>query len=136
MATSGQPPPAIKALASELTQWLIDSALPLWGTAGVDPATHAFVEAIARDGVALRLARRARVTPRQVYALTRGSTLGWVTDPKPIVERLNAEIRKILGSAEIKESWAKQGVVPLVMTAPEFGAFIGAEIEYTRHSGG
>jgi tripartite-type tricarboxylate transporter receptor subunit TctC len=60
---------------------------------------------------------------------------GWVgivapaATPKPIVERLNAEIRKILASAEIRNSWAKQGVVPLVMTAPEFGTFIGAEID-------
>lgn len=60
---------------------------------------------------------------------------GWVgivapaATPKPIVERLNAEIRKILTSTEIKESWAKQGVTPLWMTAPEFGVFIGAEIE-------
>src|SRR5215471_12852227 len=60
---------------------------------------------------------------------------GWVgivapaATPKPIVERLNAEIRKILNSPEIKESWTKQGVVPLSMTAPEFGAFIAAEIE-------
>jgi tripartite-type tricarboxylate transporter receptor subunit TctC len=60
---------------------------------------------------------------------------GWVgimapaATPKPIVERLNAEIRKILTSAEIKESWAKQGVVPLPMTAPEFGTFIRAEID-------
>ncbi len=60
---------------------------------------------------------------------------GWVgivapaATPKPIVERLNAEIRKILSSTEIKESWAKQGVVPLSMTASEFGVFIGAEIE-------
>jgi tripartite-type tricarboxylate transporter receptor subunit TctC len=60
---------------------------------------------------------------------------GWVgivapaATPKPIVERLNAEIQKILNSTEIKESWAKQGVVPLSMTASEFGAFIAAEIE-------
>ena len=60
---------------------------------------------------------------------------GWVgimapaATPKPIVERLNAEIGKILNSTEIKESWAKQGVTPLSMTAPEFGAFITAEID-------
>jgi tripartite-type tricarboxylate transporter receptor subunit TctC len=60
---------------------------------------------------------------------------GWVgimapaATPKPIVERLNTEIGKILNSTEIKESWAKQGVTPLSMTAPEFGAFITAEID-------
>jgi tripartite-type tricarboxylate transporter receptor subunit TctC len=60
---------------------------------------------------------------------------GWVgivapaATPKPIIERLNAEIGKILNSTEIKESWGKQGVTPLWMTAPEFGVFINAEIE-------
>jgi tripartite-type tricarboxylate transporter receptor subunit TctC len=60
---------------------------------------------------------------------------GWVgivapaATPKPIVERLNAEIRKILNSAEIRESWGKQGVTPMSMTAPEFTAFITTEID-------
>jgi tripartite-type tricarboxylate transporter receptor subunit TctC len=60
---------------------------------------------------------------------------GWVgiaapaATPKPIVERLNSEIRKILNSTEIKESWTKQGVVPLSMTPAEFTTFVGAEIE-------
>jgi tripartite-type tricarboxylate transporter receptor subunit TctC len=60
---------------------------------------------------------------------------GWVglatpaATPKPIVERLNAEIRQILGSSEIKASWTKQGVVPMSMTAAQFTAFVGAEIE-------
>ena len=60
---------------------------------------------------------------------------GWVGivapagTPKPIVDLLNTEINKILNSAEIKESWAKQGVAPLSMTSAEFGVFIKAEIE-------
>lgn len=60
---------------------------------------------------------------------------GWVgivapaATPKPIVDLLNAEITKILTSAEIKESWAKQGATPMPMTAAEFSTFISAEIE-------
>src|SRR5260370_15522705 len=60
---------------------------------------------------------------------------GWVgiaapaATPKPIIARLNAAIRQILNSTQIKESWAKQGVVPLSMTPAEFAAFIAAEIE-------
>src|ERR1700688_3255628 len=60
---------------------------------------------------------------------------GWVgivapaASPKPIVDRLNAEIRKILNSAEIRESWGKQGITPMSMTAPEFTAFITTEID-------
>jgi tripartite-type tricarboxylate transporter receptor subunit TctC len=60
---------------------------------------------------------------------------GWVgivapaATPKPIIALLNAEITKILASAEIKESWAKQGVEPMPMKPDEFGTFIGSEID-------
>ncbi len=59
---------------------------------------------------------------------------GWVgivapaATPKPIVELLNREITTILISAEIKESWAKQGATPMPMSPDKFGAFIEAEI--------
>src|SRR6185369_8009161 len=33
--------------------------------------------------------------------------------PKPIVDRLNAEIRKVVGNAEVKDAWAKQGAAPM-----------------------
>jgi tripartite-type tricarboxylate transporter receptor subunit TctC len=48
--------------------------------------------------------------------------------PSPIVERLNAEIRKITGSAEVKAAWGKQGATPLVMTAAEFAQYLHADI--------
>ncbi|HEX9182203.1 MAG TPA: tripartite tricarboxylate transporter substrate binding protein [Burkholderiales bacterium] len=48
--------------------------------------------------------------------------------PAPIVERLNAEIRKINGSAEVKEAWGKQGATPLVMTPAEFTQYLHADI--------
>jgi tripartite-type tricarboxylate transporter receptor subunit TctC len=60
---------------------------------------------------------------------------GWIgmmapaATPASIVDRLNSEMRSILNSREIRESWAKQGVEPMLMTPSEFGAFIGAEIE-------
>jgi tripartite-type tricarboxylate transporter receptor subunit TctC len=63
------------------------------------------------------------------------SASGWVgivapaATPKPIVDLLNAEIRKVLMSPDIRESWTKQGATPLVMTSAEFGAFIRAEID-------
>ena len=40
--------------------------------------------------------------------------------PKPIVDKLNAEINKVLQAAEVKEAWAKQGAEPLIMTPAEF----------------
>ena len=37
--------------------------------------------------------------------------------PKPIVDKLNAEIRKILQKPEVQDNWAKQGAEPMIMTA-------------------
>jgi len=48
--------------------------------------------------------------------------------PKPIVERLNAEIRKIVHSPEIKEAWAKQGAAPMSMSTEEFGQYLREDI--------
>jgi tripartite-type tricarboxylate transporter receptor subunit TctC len=49
--------------------------------------------------------------------------------PKPIVDKLNAEINRMLAQAEIREAWAKQGAVPLVMTPAEFDTYLRGDIE-------
>src|SRR4051794_6210459 len=48
--------------------------------------------------------------------------------PQPIVDKLNAEIRKVVNAAAVKEAWAKQGAVPMNMTPPEFGAYLEKDI--------
>jgi tripartite-type tricarboxylate transporter receptor subunit TctC len=48
--------------------------------------------------------------------------------PKPIVERLNAEIRKIVNNADVKEAWAKQGAAPMTMSTDEFGQYLREDI--------
>jgi len=48
--------------------------------------------------------------------------------PQAIVDRLNAEIRKAIDQAEVKEIWAKQGAVPMIMTPAEFGAYLEKDI--------
>ena len=37
--------------------------------------------------------------------------------PKPIVDKLNAEINKVIERPDVKDAWAKQGAVPMVMIA-------------------
>ena len=48
--------------------------------------------------------------------------------PKAIVDKLNAEVNKVLTRPETKAAWAKQGAVPLVMTPAEFDAYLRADI--------
>jgi tripartite-type tricarboxylate transporter receptor subunit TctC len=49
--------------------------------------------------------------------------------PKEIVDRLNAEIAKVIARPEIREAWARQGAVPMTMTPDQFGAFLKQDID-------
>ena len=49
--------------------------------------------------------------------------------PKAVVDKLNAEVNKVLTRAETKEAWAKQGAIPLVMSPAEFDAYLRKDIE-------
>jgi tripartite-type tricarboxylate transporter receptor subunit TctC len=44
--------------------------------------------------------------------------------PPEIVDRLNAEIARIIAKPSIREAWAKQGAVPMAMSPAQFDAFL------------
>ncbi len=48
--------------------------------------------------------------------------------PQPIVDKLNQEITKILARPDIKEAWEKTGATPIIMTQPEFKAFMDGQV--------
>ena len=52
-----------------------------------------------------------------------------VGTPREIVERLNAEINKVIARPDVKEAWAKQGAVPMAMSPAEFDRYLRADIE-------
>jgi tripartite-type tricarboxylate transporter receptor subunit TctC len=49
--------------------------------------------------------------------------------PPEIIDRLNAEITRIMAKPEIREAWAKQGAVPLTMSPAQFDAFLRRDID-------
>ena len=49
--------------------------------------------------------------------------------PKANIDKLNAEINKILANPEMKEVWAKQGATAINMTPEQFGKHLRADIE-------
>jgi tripartite-type tricarboxylate transporter receptor subunit TctC len=53
--------------------------------------------------------------------------------PKPIVDRLNREITRIVNTPEMKQAWASQGAAPMAMTPDEFAAFLRADMEKWAH---
>lgn len=50
--------------------------------------------------------------------------------PRPIINKLNAEMAKIVQMPEIREKMAAQGAEPLVNTPEEFGAWMKSEVAH------
>jgi tripartite-type tricarboxylate transporter receptor subunit TctC len=48
--------------------------------------------------------------------------------PRPILERLSAEVNKVINAADVKENWGKQGAVPMGMTPDAFGKFVREDV--------
>ena len=48
--------------------------------------------------------------------------------PRPVLEKLNAEVNKIINSPQVKDIWAKQGAVPMGMSIDEFDKFLREDI--------
>ena len=48
--------------------------------------------------------------------------------PKAIVDKLNEAISQIVGQAEVKQTWGKQGAVPMVMNPAQFDKYLNEDI--------
>ncbi len=91
------------------------------------------VKALASSGKA-----RSPVTP-EVPTMSEAGVAGYEATiwlglmapagtPRPILEKLNAAVNRILGAPELKETWAKQGAVPMGMTREQFDGFLREDI--------
>jgi tripartite-type tricarboxylate transporter receptor subunit TctC len=49
--------------------------------------------------------------------------------PRPVLDRLSAEVNRIVNSAEVKETWGKQGATPMAMSVDQFGKFLREDIQ-------
>jgi tripartite-type tricarboxylate transporter receptor subunit TctC len=49
--------------------------------------------------------------------------------PQPTIDKLNRTITGVLSRPDIKASWEAQGATPMVMTQPEFAAFMQTQVD-------
>ena len=54
--------------------------------------------------------------------------MGPAATPRPVLDRLSAEVGKIVNAPEVKETWGKQGAVPMAMAVGEFDKFLREDI--------
>ena len=82
--------------------------------------------------------KRSAVTP-EVPTLDEAGVPGYETTiwlglmapagtPRPVLDKLNAEINKVVHSADVRENWARQGAVPLGMSIEQFDKFVRDDI--------
>jgi tripartite-type tricarboxylate transporter receptor subunit TctC len=48
--------------------------------------------------------------------------------PRPVLDRLSAEVNKVINAPEAKDNWGKQGAVPMGMSPEQFGAFLKDDV--------
>jgi tripartite-type tricarboxylate transporter receptor subunit TctC len=48
--------------------------------------------------------------------------------PRPVLERLNTEVLKVLHAPEVRDSWSKQGAQPMAMSIEQFDKFLREDI--------
>jgi tripartite-type tricarboxylate transporter receptor subunit TctC len=91
------------------------------------------VKALATSG-----AKRSAVTP-DVPTLAEAALPGYESGiwlglmapaktPRPVLEKLNVEINKLLNSSEVKDNWGKQGTATMGMSIEQFDKFLREEI--------
>ena len=91
------------------------------------------VKALATSG-----AKRSPVTP-DVPTLDEAGLPGYESGiwlglmapaktPRPVLEKLNAEVNKLLNSAEVRDTWGKQGTTTMGMSIDQFDKFLREEI--------
>jgi len=91
------------------------------------------VKALATSG-----SKRSPVTP-DIPTLAEAGVAGYesgiwlglmapAATPRPVLERLNREVNKIISSPEVKETWLKQGTIAMGMPIEQFDKFLREEI--------
>src|SRR5712664_4118401 len=48
--------------------------------------------------------------------------------PRPVLERINLEVTRIVNAPDVKEAWSKQGAVPTSMSVDQFDRFLREDI--------
>ncbi len=86
-AKKADPKASLATLRTELVDWLVRCAYPLWSENGIDHRNGGFIETLNQNGAGMPHPRRARIHPRQIYSFAQAAGFGWKGDVAGIVGR-------------------------------------------------
>ena len=77
--------------SAAFVDWFKRDALPLWSSQGLDPECGASYERFLANGeVDYEINPRVRVQARQIFTFCKAQDLGWMSDARPVVEKIIA----------------------------------------------
>src|ERR1700758_1753163 len=80
--------PELQHALTPLLAWTKDTALPFWGTVGVDAARGGFHERLDLAGKpVVDVSKRLMVQGRQLYVYSNAALLGWYPDGRKLADR-------------------------------------------------
>ena len=92
---------SVNAASQRVHAWLTESALPLWGTTGIDASGH-FHERLNFDGSPdLKSNRRMRVQARQLYVYSEAAVRGWWAPARQVAD--------VAFEAFVRDCWSRDG---------------------------
>ena len=92
-----------------LSRWLVEQAYPCWWSRGVDHVRGGFHESLRLDGAPSGETRRARLYPRQIYAFSLATELGW---PGPAADAIRQGLKTLLADYRRPDGFYRGLVAP------------------------
>ena len=116
------------SVMSGQVEMMMDAITTMWPI-----AKSGRVRALATTG-----AHRSPITP-ELPTVSEAGVPGYVAPiwlgimapagtPKPVIDKLNAEITKIVQRPDVKKAWIAQGAEPMMMTPAEFEKYLNGDI--------
>jgi mannose/cellobiose epimerase-like protein (N-acyl-D-glucosamine 2-epimerase family) len=98
--------PKLRNNVGPLLIWTKDTALPFWGTVGLDEARGGFHERLdLRGRPVLGVSKRLMVQGRQLYVYSRAAVLGWYPDAERLARRSFAYLLRTYYQADGRPGW-------------------------------
>ncbi|WP_438862318.1 AGE family epimerase/isomerase [Neptunicella sp.] len=82
--------------------WMINQALPLWSSVGIEPSSLGSYERLLANGQPdLTSTKRARVQCRQLFVFASAAEMGWLANAEQIIAGLNDYLQQYAARADI-----------------------------------
>jgi mannose/cellobiose epimerase-like protein (N-acyl-D-glucosamine 2-epimerase family) len=98
--------PELQRALAPLLIWLKETALPFWGTAGVDDSRGGFHERLDLEGrPVLSVPKRLMVQGRQLHVYSSAATLGWYPEGRKLADRCVEFVLRAYHRVDGKPGW-------------------------------